>query len=227
MRYAGALTSTDYWKAPLPAAGTPDGSVEYRRLDAHDLDEEFTEGSYDLVFSSNMLEHIDDPQVVLAGVRHVLRDGGLSIHVMPSPFWKLAHLCLYPAARLRGIVRRVRASGVRSRAFPTSGRDTNNPEASTGIELFWPRPHGAGPNNRSEFRAFSRQRWRKEFTGAGFTVLAEIRGPVASGYGFGLDTLRTWLERTGFTSEVIYVTRLRGGSPSPYESLLNPAPTAP
>jgi len=63
-------------------------NVEYRLLDAQDMSQ-FTDASFDLIFSSNVLEHVPDLMRCLAECRRVLKDDGLMIHSMPSRTWKL------------------------------------------------------------------------------------------------------------------------------------------
>jgi len=78
-----------------------------------------------------------------------------------------------------------------------------------------PEPHGVSRSHVEEFSAFSRRRWKAEFERANFEIIAILKGPVASGYGFGFEGLRRFLERLGVTSEYIYVARKRGAA-SPY-----------
>lgn len=61
--------------------------VEYVVCDATDLSR-FADGSFDLVFTSNVLEHIDDLDTCLAECSRVLRGDGLMIHSMPSRLLK-------------------------------------------------------------------------------------------------------------------------------------------
>jgi SAM-dependent methyltransferase len=44
--------------------------------------------SFDVVFSSNVLEHVEDLHGLNADVRRVLRDGGTVLHVVPTPVWR-------------------------------------------------------------------------------------------------------------------------------------------
>jgi SAM-dependent methyltransferase len=48
----------------------------------------FTNESFDVVFSSNVLEHIVDLRLVNLEIGRVLRRGGFAIHLMPSPSWR-------------------------------------------------------------------------------------------------------------------------------------------
>jgi 2-polyprenyl-3-methyl-5-hydroxy-6-metoxy-1,4-benzoquinol methylase len=60
----------------------------------------FGDGSFDIVFSSNVLEHIPHVDTFHAELRRVLKPGGVGIHLMPTPTWRVAtllahypHLC--------------------------------------------------------------------------------------------------------------------------------------
>lgn len=63
-------------------------NVEYSICDAQDLSR-FDDGVFDLVFSSNMLEHIPDIDQCLRECRRVLKGDGLMLHTMPSRCWKI------------------------------------------------------------------------------------------------------------------------------------------
>src|SRR5215212_7221523 len=46
------------------------------------------DGSIDVIFSSNVLEHVEDISVIMREFRRVLRPSGLGIHIMPTPSWR-------------------------------------------------------------------------------------------------------------------------------------------
>lgn len=48
----------------------------------------FPDGSFDIVYSSNVLEHIRNLPQLHAEVRRVLRPGGYCVHVMPTGAWR-------------------------------------------------------------------------------------------------------------------------------------------
>jgi len=56
------------------AAAVADPRVRYVQGDAHSLD--FPDGSFDLVYARYLLEHVADPERVLAEMRRVTRPGG-------------------------------------------------------------------------------------------------------------------------------------------------------
>lgn len=63
-------------------------NVEYDLCDAQDLSR-YQDDVFDLVFSSNMLEHIPDVDRCLRECRRVLKDNGLMLHAMPGRRWKV------------------------------------------------------------------------------------------------------------------------------------------
>lgn len=68
-------------------------NVDYRLCDAQDLSQ-FDDHMFDLIFSSNMLEHIPDVNKCIAECRRVLSDDGVMLHIMPNRWWKLFSLGL-------------------------------------------------------------------------------------------------------------------------------------
>jgi SAM-dependent methyltransferase len=234
-RYAGRLVSTDYSPRILARQGTD--RVQYRVCDAERVGECFAERSFDLVFSSHLLEHLPRVDRALAGIRDVLRDDGVTVHVMPSVFWKVCQLGLQlPDNLLRAIElasdggrrhelrERIRTFGSQERAGSagaTWGEDPNpklaRPRTPTPYlqRLLVPEIHGVEDGHWAELAAFSRRRWIAQLERAGFQVVAVLRGAVYSGYAFGFERGRQLLERLGFTSEYAYVA-LKAGHSSPH-----------
>jgi len=62
-------------------------NVEYKLCDAQDLSQ-FEDGTFNLIFSSNLFEHVPDIRKCLKEYKRVLRDDGIMLHTMPSRWWK-------------------------------------------------------------------------------------------------------------------------------------------
>ena len=209
--YVGQLVATDFRPQITRRSARP--NITFATCDAERVDEQFAPASFDLIFSSNMMEHLPYPARALAGMRVVLRDDGIAAHVIPSPFWKACHLAgFYPDA----VLARLNRLAQRRQAQPPQDADgadawDNNPKSAAAprpylARLLWPAAHGASGRNLAEFRLFSRGYWTAQFEAAGFRVAAVLRGPVSSGYGFGWDRARGALEDMGFASEYVYIT---------------------
>jgi SAM-dependent methyltransferase len=92
-RYICRLLGTEINKQQL-SRETGD-RIEYRICSAEEAVGKSEDGSFDIVYSSNLLEHLADPVVVLRGIHRILKDDGITIHIMPSSLWKLCHMLLY------------------------------------------------------------------------------------------------------------------------------------
>lgn len=129
------------------------------------------DGTVDVVFSSNVLEHIaeDTLQALFTEMRRVLAPEGFALHLVPTPVWRLwTSLAHYPWLALRvvrgapqneGIVLPGVASVVRRRGWTDLIK-----------RALWPAPHGEYPGSFAELFAFRERAWRKRFEAGGFSV---------------------------------------------------------
>lgn len=131
--------------------------------------------SIDVVFSSNVLEHVADLECMHAEIRRVLKPQGYCIHVMPTPSWRFwCTLASYGVA-LRSFVElapqllpRRFGSGelVRlAKAWDTMVRRCGR--------YCLPRRHGERGNAITELFYFSPHWWRRNFSSNGYEMLQE------------------------------------------------------
>ena len=214
-RYVRRLTATDW--DPRLLEKRQGATLDVLACDAERVGEKFGPATFDLVFSSNLLEHLEHPGEALRGIYAVLRDDGVTIHIVPGPFWKVCDVGLFwPAKMLTRLHRRARQET--GGGEPAPPPLTNNPKTAGATRQckFLPPPHGAYRGHLEELLAFRTFRWMKEFERAGFRVVRLQKGPACSGYGFGWERLRGVLERVGLTTEYAYIAVKRGRR-SPYE----------
>lgn len=123
----------------------------------------FPDASFDIVFSSNVLEHVVDLDQVLSETARVLKPGGVSIHVLPSSTWRWwttsTYYLYYSEKLLKRIATKFGSSNVENMGLREIGRT-----------LLFPQPHGEYSNAIAELYYFSTHRWRKVFERAGFQV---------------------------------------------------------
>jgi SAM-dependent methyltransferase len=113
----------------------------------------FGDGSFDIVFSSNTLEHVNQLNALTAETRRVMRADGVGIHSLPSPIWRFwSNLGHYINLSRKLMSGEYGASYALRR------------------ELI-PRRHGEKGNALSELHYFSRSYWKHIFEENGFKVI--------------------------------------------------------
>lgn len=190
-------------------------NVEYKMLDADAIGGVFKPNSFDLIFSSNVLEHVCDPLEVLRATRPMLRDDGYAVHIIPSRHIKIFYLLFYYPNLVLLALDRFFGKLQGKPFFQGSNIDFENNINTTTKKnsnrfkrLLTPTPHGNFPTHWSEFIAFGEKQWERQFIEAGYSIVAYAKGPAFSGYGFGLPAwLRRFLENCGISSEHIFVLK--------------------
>ncbi|MDA1347818.1 MAG: class I SAM-dependent methyltransferase [Chloroflexi bacterium] len=178
----------------------------------------FRDNAFQLIFSSNVLEHVKDPTTCMAEMRRVLRDDGLMVHTMPTVTWKVAQLVLYPlhvlihvaAPKAVGkLARHRQAVQTSSRTSPHS-REAATVRRSRLRSLFMPPVHGAASSHRRELRCFRKRSWVEQFELSGLEVVKTSPMFLHSAYRFlpyrALD-LRGTMSRFGLASVRAYWVR--------------------
>lgn len=208
-RYAKRVLCTDLNDERLQRVS--DSKVAYDICDAEALPYEACR--FDLVYSSNLLEHLPDPARALLEMSRVLRDDGVMIHIVPNRLWKILHLALfYPSQALSlaeiALSRRRRESigMVESRGNNLKGKQPSFVERN-----LLPAVHGEYAGHYSEFIGMGASYWKPLFAAAGLETAGRIHGlPAHSPYRFGLEAPRRVLSRLGVSSCNGYVLRKAG-----------------
>lgn len=146
---------------------------EYPVLDYDGANFPVEDRSMDVVFSSNVLEHVPNLEQFLSEMRRVLRPGGVGLHIMPTPTWRVwTTVTLYPK-RAQRILSRLRRTGVGE--DKGAKRSSNAPDHSPNSLFHRLLPtHGARGNGITEAYYFSPYFWRSTFEEAGWRILAEV-----------------------------------------------------
>jgi SAM-dependent methyltransferase len=152
----------------------------------------FPDASFDVVFSSNVLEHIAALDSVQREIARVLRPGGVALHTMPSSSWRLWTILAHYPWLGRQVVARLMGDGHALQNGPTamSGQQSAavSPDAQLKRVKRWRRwltagRHGEHGGMLHELWLFSRLRWRRVFERSGFgSVVVVPLGITYSGY---------------------------------------------
>ena len=122
----------------------------------------FPDESFDIVYSSNVLEHVKDLDLLLRETKRVIKPTGIIIHLIPSTTWRfwtiLAH---YPYL----IIRLFNMIFVKEKKIKNENienlKATNKPLNL--LSKFFPQPHGEFSSAATELYYFSKFYWKKKF----------------------------------------------------------------
>jgi len=129
----------------------------------------FPDATFDVVYSSSVLEHVVDLPALLSEVQRVTAPHGRSVHTVPTPAWRAWTIVTHPLDPWKFLYRRLRSSnGNLSQAVVGSGE--RDPMRKRIPRLVKAPVHGEFPTLRAELVAYRDAAWRARFTDAGFVV---------------------------------------------------------
>jgi SAM-dependent methyltransferase len=148
----------------------------------------FSSGSFDVIYSSNVMEHVLNEDCLHQEMRRVLRPGGVAIHVVPSCAWRLWTTAVYYLVipgHIFNVVNRhwTGGSGSPSLSQPVIPKPSLDDLL---LSLICPKRHGEKGNRFTEWWHFRKVSWLRRFEELGWTVVsAEEIGLFYSGYLIG------------------------------------------
>jgi len=178
----------------------------------------FEDNRFDVVFSSNVLEHVSDLVYLGQEMGRVLKDDGVVVHVLPSSAWRIwscathyAHLVKRVSAVASSVVRRGMAA---SRAEASSSFAVDRAFGERMARVLLPGRHGERGNVLTEIYYFSRAWWRTHFASGGWDIVRiDSMGIFYTGYaalGLALPlAARQRLARVLGAGTTIFVLRKR------------------
>ena len=179
----------------------------------------FKDKQFGLVFSSNVLEHVEDLPKCLLDLKRVTRDDAVMIHTMPTAIWKILQMMLFPIQRVVGRLGRLQRTEHRGTnpqsAIPElhGGATTRTADDARARPLHritravFPAPHGVASSHAKEFMSFRRKWWTNQFKLNGLHTYRTESLYLHSAYRMlpykGM-ALREFLSRVGLTSVRAY-----------------------
>lgn len=150
----------------------------------------FPDASFDVVFSSNVLEHVPDLAQLNAEIRRVLKPDGLCIHVMPTHGWRFWTTLTSLPACLQYVLAPPKS------ALPQDADAARPSSRFQQLRRHFGR-HGAHGNVAAELWLFHPARWRQVFKAYGYEIVADR--PIGIFYTgntiFGKTVPIAWRER--------------------------------
>jgi SAM-dependent methyltransferase len=167
---ASLIRESGHDVSAIDVAGRPRTQVSFHPVEDYDgFRIPFDDGTFDVVFSSNVLEHIPHLPDTLAETRRVLRPGGVGVHLVPSATWRLwttaAHYPWLVTYALRG------GRSTDARIPPLGEAVARSRTLDLAMKALGLAAHGEYSSAITELYYFRRARWRRFLLQQGFEVV--------------------------------------------------------
>lgn len=171
----------------------------------------FPDNAYDVVFSSHVLEHVAEITDFGEEIARVLKPGGVAVHIIPSPTWRVLTSLLHYFA----IVKMAMSLFWRPARGSIKAQSSGRTKADLAKFLLFAPRHGEFGNVLTETYYFSQAHWSSVFSRSSLQLLA--KGSIGFVY-WGRDlfqfalpmSVRTFLASLIGASSNVYVLR-KGG----------------
>lgn len=135
----------------------------------------FEDNRFDIVFSSNALEHMPDVEDFQIEIQRVLKPDGVAIHVLPTATWRFWTNISFYMVRAKQILSI--ATGGKRNPTETFVSETKSQAPSANLtfmqtlfKAMLPPAHGAIGNSVTQLYGFSRFRWIRLFKRTGWSI---------------------------------------------------------
>ena len=128
----------------------------------------FPDAAFDVVVSSNVLEHVFDLDDLLQEIKRVLRPDGIAVHVLPTPSWRLWTTAAHGPWVLKRSWQML--TGTRRRQRTVGGDSPAHAHHRSSASILLPERHGERGNLLSEVWYFSPRWWKEAFRRGGWQV---------------------------------------------------------
>lgn len=144
----------------------------------------FPDASFDIIFSSNVLEHIPHVESFQMEIHRVLRPGGAAIHLLPSGTWRLwTNVMHYPFLILYALRLLLRRESKVNPAAMIATKGKSKGWFKLAALALWAQRHGELGGPITEIYYFSRFRWQRLFKNSGWRIESHTTNKLCySGY---------------------------------------------
>src|SRR5688572_5845445 len=171
---ASRLSSNGYDVIGIDIEQVSELSYNYKKERIHDViiyDGHvipFKDQTFDVIFTSSVLEHIPHLREFQKEMQRVLKNSGICVHLVPSPAWRFWSIITYYLVRFRNILI----------TQPKNEASDSGPVGK--VPPFWKRfilrRHGERGNVLTEFYLYSSSTWKSLFTSTGWKIKKATSG---------------------------------------------------
>jgi SAM-dependent methyltransferase len=130
----------------------------------------FPDKYFDVVFSSNVLEHVVELDALEKEICRVVTQEGIMVHVLPTVAWRIWTSLTHPIYILQLACQHLQRK--HQYAMNQKPKIASLPSVWQLLQYLFPRRHGVRGNTISELFLFSRRHWSVHFKSCGLLVLS-------------------------------------------------------
>lgn len=174
------------------------------------------DNSVDVIFSSNVLEHVENLPAILREFKRVLKPGGFELHVMPTPAWRAWTFLAGPPTAVAATVRLAEQLLRPPEGISRATAAIRN--AKTALGSLLPLGHGTSIQGISELWTFSPRFWKRLFAKHGHRVVDDRplelfhTGHMLFGRRMSLDARERLSRKVGSAAHIYLVEPVNDGS---------------
>ena len=146
---------------------SPHSLVEIQQYDGGHIP--FADASFDIVFSSNVIEHIRDEETIHREMRRVLRPGGIAVHIVPTHHWRLWTSIIHYPNLIKKLASRLHPGNNPGSTETISALSANSLSRRLS-NIFVSEHHGEFGNRFTEYHHFRPDAWQRRFEKHGWSV---------------------------------------------------------
>ena len=131
------------------------------------------DNSINFIFSSNVLEHVENINVALEEMKRILSPDGIMIHTIPTVTWKIFQILLFPIHLIK-----TNYTKILIRNSQSNNLSIKKPKTENGLKYkrnflskLIPPIHGISKSNIDELHYFTKSNWRNIFHDNDFSLV--------------------------------------------------------
>ncbi|MFH1514101.1 MAG: class I SAM-dependent methyltransferase [bacterium] len=199
--YCRELISTDIDSRDI----SPERLEEINFVPADAASLPFENDQFDLIYSSNVLEHIENIEEAIDEMNRVLKPDGIMIHVIPNTTWKFLQLVLWVPFRLKILAAKL--FGIKSQTKSAGEFGSPKSEIETKSSRWCPPVHGVAESHLEELMLFRVSHWKNLFQKKELIIEKSYGLMLYSAWNMGPNWLREFLSSVGLRSSHCFVLR--------------------
>lgn len=199
--YCDELISTDIDSSDIPPERLE--KINFVPADATSLP--FDDNHFDLIYSSNVLEHIENIEGAIDEMKRVMKPDGIMIHIIPNTTWKFLQMFLWIPFRLKILAAKLFGEKARSESVEEFGSPKT--ESETKSSRWCPPIHGVAKSHFEEWQLFRVSRWRDLFKKKNLMIEKSHGLMLYSAWNMGFASIRNFLSQLGLKSSHCFILR--------------------